>query len=549
MNISERPSLKIIPIGGTTTVQKNMYVYECGNDILVMDCGIGFPDMETPGVDVTIPDFTYVLENRHKVRGVVITHGHEDHRGSLPYLLQEHKFDVYAVPFVKALIEKSLEEYTSLGDYKVKPFDPNQSFQLGCFRLTPFRVNHSIPDTLGFAIDTPQGRVFHNSDFKFDWSPVMDKPFDVQKAARLAGEPPEGVLALLSDCLGSTSEGFTESESKIQETFETVLKDSVGKQVFITTISSNISRIQQAINAAEKFGRKVVLSGRSIRNTIEIAQQMGYIKEAKNTIIDESDAHKHNQETLVYVITGCYGQKEAGLWRVALGEHKNIVLSEKSVVIFSADPIPNSVATVNALIDELYLKGVDVYYSEIQDDLHVSGHGGQGDMVLLANLVRPKYFIPIGGSIKHMRAYANLIDSHGFDKRNVAQLLDGQSIVFKDGKAQLGDRLKLKEVYVDGNLVGDVGASVLKDRIQMANHGMVAVVIQGQNIELITRGFVFIKGSKKLLESAKNTIRKSLSEKKDIRKIENKLQQFLYKETGREPIVVVTIANGKTTSP
>ena len=355
-------------------------------------------------------------------------------------------------------------------------------------------------------------------------------------------EPQEGVLALLSDCLGSTSEGFTESESKIQETFEKVLKNSRDKQVFITTISSNISRIQQAINAAEKFGRKVVLSGRSIRNTIEIAKHLGYIKEAKDTIIDERDAHNHNQETLVYVITGCYGQKEAGLWRVALGEHKSITISEKSVVIFSADPIPNSVSAVNSLIDELYLKGVDVYYSEIQDDLHVSGHGGQGDMVLLANIVRPKYFIPIGGSIKHMRAYANLIDANGFDKKNVAQLLDGQSIVFKDGKAGLGDRLKLKEVYVDGNLVGDVGASVLKDRIQMANHGMVAVVIHGKTVEIITRGFVFIKGSKRLLESAKNVIQKSINEGRDEKKIENKLQQFLFKETGREPIVVVTIA-------
>jgi len=543
----DKPSLKIIPIGGTTTVQKNMYVYECGNDIIVMDCGIGFPDQDTPGVDILIPDFSYILENRDKVRGIVITHGHEDHRGSIPYLLQEHKFDVYAVPFVKALIEKSLEEYTNLGDYKVKTFDPNQSFQLGAFRLTPFRVNHSIPDTLGFAIDTPQGRIFHNSDFKFDWSPVMDKPFDIQKAARLAGEPPEGVLALLSDCLGSTSEGFTESESKIQETFEKALKSAHGKQVFITTISSNISRIQQAINAATKFDRKVVLSGRSIRNTMEIAQQMGYIKDPKDIIVDERDSHKYDQNKLLYVITGCYGQKSAGLWRLATGEHKGISLAENALVIFSADPIPNSVGAVDMLINELYMKGVDVYYSEIQDDLHVSGHGAKGDMTLLANIVRPKYFIPIGGTIKHMRAYANLIGDLGFEKRNVAQLLDGQTVIFENGTMRLGDKLNLKQVYVDGNLVGDVGATVLNDRIQMASHGMVVVVVNQNNIEIVTKGFVFVKQSKTLLDDAQKLVGDRISASKEtpkdalMKKIENELSRFLVKKTGRNPLIVVEI--------
>ncbi len=546
----ENNPLKIIPIGGTTTVQKNMYVYESGNDIVVFDCGIGFPDSETPGVDIILPDFTYVLENREKVRGIVITHGHDDHRSSLPYLLKEYNFPVYAMPFVKGLIEKALEEHTDLKHVKINAFNPEQPFQLGIFKIHPFRVNHSIPDTMGFAIDTPQGRVFHNTDFKFDWTPVMDKPFDVQKAARLAGEPENGVLALLSDCLGSTTEGFTESEKIIQETFERTLEAEKGKQIFITTISSNISRIQQAINASVKAGRKVVLSGRSIRETMGVAKEMGYIKAPEDVFVDDRDAHSHDQSKLTYIITGCYGQRNAGLWRAIRNDHKQITMEPNAVVIFSADPIPNSVQTINQMIDELYLRGAKVYYSEIQENFHVSGHGARGDMTLLANIVKPKFFIPIGGNVKHMRAYAQLVEDWGFSKDKVWQLLDGQSIIFENGNARLGPQLNLKEVYVDGNRVGDVGTIVLEDRKQMANDGMVAVVVKGQNVEMVTRGFVFVKESKDLINKANDIVKKSIGKQngkengnvtQTEKKIEQDLNRFFYKETGRSPLIVVNV--------
>lgn len=549
-NNQKQPALKLIPIGGTTTVQKNMYVYECGDEILIMDCGVGFPDLSTPGVDVILPDFTYVLERREKVKGIVITHGHDDHRSAIPYILREYPFDIYAAPFVKALIDSQLEEYTNLTTKNIHAFNPDQSFQLGSFKLTPFRVNHSIPDTLGFAIDTPQGRVFHVSDYKFDWSPVMDKPFEIQKAAKLACEKPEGVLFMLSDCLGATTEGNSKSERIIEETFLEILSTSKGSQVFITTLSSNISRIKQAIDASIKYGRKVVPAGRSVRNTMEIARNFGYIDYPDNVFVEEKAAHKYPQDQLTYIITGSYAQKGSGLVKAATGEHKSITIEKGAVVIFSADPIPNSVSAVNVMIDELYLKGAEIYYSQIQDNLHVSGHGLRGDMRLLANVVKPKYFVPIGGNVKHMRAYSELMQSMGIEEKRVLQLLDGQSVVFKNGQVKMSDKLKLREVYVDGNIVGDVGAQVLDDRIQMANNGVVVITMSGDEVEIVSRGFVFVKEAKDLMEKAKHLTKKSWDKnnKKEgknkyqiIHRVELDVLDFFRKETGREPLVVLNV--------
>ena len=544
---ANKPALKIIPLGGTTTVQKNMYVYECGDEIIVMDCGVGFPDLFTPGVDVIIPDFSYILERREKVKGIVITHGHDDHRSAVPYLLREYKFPVYAAPFVRALIQKSLEEFTNLETYNINAFDPDKSFSLGSFTLHPYRVNHSIPDTLGFAIDTPQGRVFHNTDYKFDWSPVMDKPFDIQKAARLASEPIDGALALLSDCLGSTTDGYSRTERIIEETFDEIISNSTGKQVFITTLSSNISRINQAIQVSLRYGRKIVLAGRSVRDTINIARDFKYIDYPENFFIDEREAHKFPQGQLTYVITGSYGQKGSGLVRVAVGEHKSITLEKNAVVIFSADPIPNAVSAVNVIIDELYIRGAEIYYSQIQDNLHVSGHGLKGDMLLLANVIKPKYFIPIGGNVKHMRAYSELMETMGISPDRVFQLLDGQSVVLKNNQCKLGDKIKLRDVYVDGTIVGDVGTQVLDERIQMANNGMVVITINKDQIEIITRGFVFVKESKSLIEETRREVKKILEksagkENKNLpRKIELDLARYLNKKTGRDPLVVVNM--------
>jgi ribonuclease J len=538
-NTFDRAPLKIIPIGGTTTVQKNMYVYECGNDIIVVDCGIGFPDWETPGIDIIIPDFSYVLENRHRVKGVLITHGHNDHISAIPYLLKEHPFKVYAVPFVKDLIEQSLKEFKNLGNAKVTAFDPDKPLQLGVFRINAFRVNHSIPDTMGFAIDTPQGRVFHCADYKFDWAPFIGKPFDVQKAAYLAREFNKQPLAMLSDSLGSTTEGFTDSEKHITSIFDEIMEKSIDRQVFITTVSSNVSRIQQAIESSIKHGRKLVFSGRSINENIEIAIMHGYIKCPENMVIPEHQAMRHNQSKLTYIITGSYGQANSSLYRVLNNEHKYISFKKNPVVVYSADPIPSSINAINTMIDHMFLAGVEVFYSQIQDNLHVSGHGGKGDLTLLANLIKPKYYIPIGGNIKHMRAYAQMIADLGNPKENVIELLDGQAVIFENGQARLGEKLKLREVYVDGNIVGDVGASVIEDRIKMSSDGIVIVITNKQEIDIVTRGFVFAKTSKGLIDRAKAIASKLSKDKIEARKIEYELSKFFFKETGRNPIVIV----------
>ena len=538
-NNLDRAPLKIIPIGGTTTVQKNMYVYECGEDIIVVDCGIGFPDWETPGIDIIIPDFTYVLENRHRVKGVLITHGHNDHISAIPYLLKEHPFKVYAVPFVKDLIEQSLKEFKNLGNAKVTAFDPDKPLQLGVFRINAFRVNHSIPDTMGFAIDTPQGRVFHCADYKFDWAPFIGKPFDVQKAAYLAREFNKQPLAMLSDSLGSTTDGFTDSEKHITSIFDEIMEKSVDRQLFITTVSSNVSRIQQAIESSIKHGRKLVFSGRSINENIEIAIMHGYIKCPENMVIPEHQAMKHNQGKLTYIITGSYGQANSSLYRVLNNEHKYISFKKNPVVIYSADPIPSSINAINTMIDHMFLAGVEVYYSQIQDNLHVSGHGGRGDLTLLANLIKPKYYIPIGGNIKHMRAYAQMITELGNPKENILELLDGQAVIFENGQARMGEKLKLREVYVDGNWVGDVGASVIEDRIKMSSDGIVIVIPSKQGVEIVTRGFVFAKTSKGLIDKARGITTNLIKENVEAKKIEYELSKFFFKETGRNPIVIV----------
>lgn len=537
--------LKIIAIGGTTTVQKNMYIYETDDDILVVDVGIGFPTIDEPGVDIVIPDFSYIIKNKHKVRGILITHGHEDHRGAIPYLLKEYKFKIYAVRFVKKLIERTLGEYKDLKDYKINEFDPNKPFFIGGFRINAFTVNHSIPDCYGFAIDTPAGRVFHNADYKFDWTPVMGNPFDVKKAATLAMEKGEPI-ALLSDCLGATSEGYSVTEQSIQNTFEDIINEAKGKQVFITTISSNISRISQAIEASRMYGRKIVLVGRSLNNAYEVAKEMRYVDYDKSIFVNQSKAKNEDQSKLTYIISGCYGQTNSGLSKVAYNEHREIKMQKDAVVVFSADPIPSAIATVNTLINTLYDFGAEVYYTEIQDNLHVSGHGSRGDLMLLANIIKPKYYIPIGGNIKHMKAYSNMIHSMGVERANIIELLDGESVVFESSKAKKGEKLKLKDVYVSGNMVGDIGSIVLDDRARISTDGIFVIILTDKDVDVITRGFVFVKNSKDLIEDSKVLARKIIAENigdKDTVKIKQKLEQrmgdYLFTKTGRRPMIVV----------
>lgn len=548
--------LKIITLGGTETVTKNMTVYECGEDIIVVDCGFGFPDSEVHGVNVVIPDMTYLVENSHRIRGLFITHGHEDHIGAVPFLLKQLKVPIFANKLVQGFIREKMKDKDTKGlleGVSFTLFSPEtQELTLGCFKLSAFRVNHSVPSSHGIALRTPQGLVLHMADYKIDWTPVLDKPIDI---ARISALGQEGVLCLLSDCLGATTEGYSKSESSLNHTFTDLLDEAVGRQVFITTISSNISRMYQIMNAALLKGRKIVLGGRSIEQSVSVARSLGYLPFADDLFVKESAAANYDQKNLLYIIAGCYGQRGSALDRVARGEHDSFALEKDAMVVFSADPNPPGVAeAVERVMDALTLSGAEVIYGKIQDNLHVSGHGPKGDLMTIASIVKPKYFIPIGGTATKARAYTNMVGSLGVNSSRVFELLEGASVLFEDGSAKLGDKIETNPVFINATGGEEVDPVVLRDRDALSNDGVFVVVvpiIKSANkfgkAEVVTRGFVYVKESKALIGRSVDIVNKLLDKSKDKvgdfaqfrGKIENEVERFLYKETKRRPMVIV----------
>jgi len=558
-NENEKEAVKIIMVGGTEKVNKNLTVYEYKNDIIVVDCGIGFPDVfDMPGVDVLIPDFTYLLENSHKIKGVFITHGHEDHVGAVPNLLLElPNVPIYASKLVGEFIKVKLTEksFSEVGkNFKYHLFNPESgTVDLGNFKVSAFRINHSIPESMGLVIRTREGTLLHVADYKFDDNPVLDKPADVDSMERLGRE---GVMCLLSDCLGIASEGHTKSESTLTNTFHELFAKAGKRQIFVTTMSSNISRIYQVMNAAQKIGRKIVVSGRSVEQMVEVAKRLGYLPFSDDFFIKEQSSQEHFQDEIVYLMAGCYGQPGSSLDRLSRGEHESIVLKEDAMVIFSADPNPPGAdITVEKVMDNLTLKNCEVIYSEIQDNLHVSGHAVRGDIERLIKLINPKYHIPIGGTITKMRAYTNVMKSLGISKDRVFECLEGDSIEFFNGSAKRGKKYEIKQVYISSNKVDELNPIVVRDRSQMCSDGVFVVAIpssaEGQiyadKLEIITRGFIYVKDSKELMEKSKKHIRKridsSQGRKKDStdfkRKLESDIGKFLRKETGMSPMVIV----------
>ena len=546
--------VKLIPIGGTTNVNKNMYVYETENEILIVDCGIGFPDADMYGVDIVIPDFSYVIERSEKVIGILLTHGHEDHIGAVPYLLAHISVPVYGTKLVLGFLREKFKEH-NINKSILKIIYPDQpSFKIGSFDITPFRVNHSVPDSLAYGLKINNNLIIHVSDFKFDWSPVMDKPFEVGKLAKLADEHP---ILLLSDSLGSSVSGYTRSERVLGETFSIAMEKNETKQIIITTVSSNISRIQQVIDASIKHKRKVVLLGRSIKTNVEVARTLGYINTPLTVFVEEKELSKFKEEDLVYITTGAYGQTESALGRIASNTHKNIKLQNDSIVIFSADPIPGSFNQIDAMIDKLTLLGAEVLYKDVQENLHVSGHGASGDITMLAAIVKPKYFMPIGGTVKTMRAYTKLVSKLGHNKENFFELNEGQSLLIESGVITLGETYKTGNVFIDGNRQISLDPVVIKDRQQLADDGIVAIAIPFNiktqkvigKIEINSRGFVFMKESKGLIHNATQKVEKvilanqsKLSDWNFVKQeVDKELSKFFYKETGRNPVILAII--------
>lgn len=546
-------ALKFIAISGTTGVTQNLYVYEYGNDIIVVDCGMGLPDDPTFGIDLVIPDFSYLLKNRDRVRAVFVSHGHEDHFGAVPFLLREMQVPIYGTKLVCAFIKDKIRDY-KVSIKSLNEINPEgNAVKVGNFTVDSFRVTHSVPDSVGFCITTPVGRFFHVPDYKFDWSPVDGRQFDIAKVARLAQG---GVVALASDALGATSEGYTKSEIDLEKNMEQIIQGAAKKVIF-TTLSSNISRIQQAIRASARLGRRVAFIGRSIDTKADIAKSLGLLHFKGDLVVDPRDARKLPPEKITYIVSGSYGQIGSALYRVAQDEHDFVKVDRDDVVIFSADPNPpGTEQTVNYVVDNLIERGAVVHYYDTQEDLHVSGHGSQKEIEMLAALVRPRYFIPIGGTIRHMRAYKELMENMGFGRDSVFELMPGDIVEFSKNGAKRAGRIPVHDVLVDGLGIGDVGNVVLRDRKALAQEGVVVVVVQydGTTKELITtpdiisRGFVFHKEQQPFLNQAakelEGRLRKRVKNADQRSARENTvdfLERYFYEQTGRRPMILPVV--------
>jgi ribonuclease J len=545
-------ALKFIAISGTTGVTENLYLYEYENDLIMVDCGVGFPEPDMYGVDLVIPDFSYIKQNAHKLRGILISHAHEDHLGALPFLFKEVKAPIYSTKLVAGFIKDKFSDYKNLNP-EIHVFDPERDIlSLGSFKITPFRVSHSVPDGVGFAIDTPEGKIFHIPDYKFDWTPVDNRPFDVTKLSSLVSE---GALALVSDSLGATTPGYTESEREIEGRIEEIFRKSPG-QIFFTTISSNISRMQQALNVAQKIGRKVVFVGRSIDRKAAIAKELGYLHYPGDLVIPLKRLQRNPNQKLIFIISGCYGQPGSALYRLTLGEHEQLKIKKGDVVVFSADPAPpGSKTNADFIIDKLIEADVDVHYYDMQEDLHVSGHASQKDIEMLFALVHPKYFIPIGGTIRHMRAYGLMAQKMGAPAQNVFELNPGEIVEFKNDSARITGKIPVKNILVDGLGIGDVGSVVLRDRQILAKEGVAIVLIQFgvsekklvSDPEIISRGFVFEKKGKGFLQDAARRLKDFMNKKSslEVHSIRDGavdfLEKYFFTETGRRPMILPVV--------
>ena len=545
-------TLRLIPIGGVGDVTKNLYVYEYGNDIIIVDCGVGFPDEDMLGVDLVIPDISYLRDKKDKIRGILITHGHDDHIGGLPFIWPELQVPIYTQKLTAGFIKGKFTEY-NLPKNQVRELALDAKLKLGIFDISFYQVAHSIPDSTGIVIKTPVGTIIHQADFKIDWTPPSGQLTDVGRIAELGSE---GVKLLLLDCLRIEKPGFNRSEKFIEGSFEAAALETPGT-VLITTTSSHVSRMQQAIDVAERLGRKVALAGRSFENNFQIARDLGYLHVSPGLVIATDSISSFAPNKLMILIAGAQGQSGSSLSRAANEEHKQVHLKEGDSVIFSADPIPSTESAQSALIDTLTRLGVTVYYSAVQSDLHVSGHAAAEELKIIVNLAKPEYMLPIGGTYRHMKEFSRQFQQMGYKKQQILQPIDGDIIeISKDGVFPKG-HIEVQNVYVDGLGVGDVGNIVLKDRQVMSEEGIVVVVVAVDkaaghikgDLDIISRGFVFGESGEDVLMEAKNLVRRTLESHKGkvsdgqfIRRlIEGELEKFLYQVTQRRPLIIPVV--------
>lgn len=553
---AKQPVLKITPLGGLQEIGKNITLYECGDDMFLVDCGMAFPDEEMLGIDVVIPDFTHVLKNKEKIKGLVVTHGHEDHIGAIPYLLQNFNVPVYATPLTIGLISNKLREHRLLSDAKLIEVKPRDVIQLGCFSVEFIHVNHSIPDAVALAIKTPAGTVVQTGDFKIDTTPIDGDMIDLSRFAELGKQ---GVLALLSDSTNAERPGYTQSEHIVGDSFSQLFKKAEGRRILVATFSSNIHRIQQIIDEAVKCNRKVAVIGRSMENVISVASELGYLKVPEGVLISIDLIKRIPPEQLVIITTGSQGEPMSALHRIAFSDHKKVEVVPGDMIIISATPIPGNEKLVTRVVNELMKLGADVVYEKMYD-VHVSGHACQEELKIMLSLVKPKYFIPVHGEQKHLIKHANLALSLGMPKENILVCNIGDVIALNKRNIQITETVPAGRMLVDGLGVGDVGSIVLRDRKHLAEDGIFVVVIAMDSVtgevvagpDLVSRGFVYVRESEELLEGAREVACDVLekcyvSNIRDWNTIKTRVRdgifKYLFEKTRRSPMILPIILN------
>ena len=549
--LNSAANLKVIPLGGLEQIGMNITAFEYEDSIVVVDCGLSFPADDMLGIDLVIPDISYLLENRDKVKGFVFTHGHEDHIGALPYILKQINVPLYATRLTMALIENKLKEHNLVNQVKRKVVKFGQNINLGCFRIEFIKTNHSIVDAAALAIYSPAGVVVHTGDFKVDYTPIFGDSIDLQRFAEIGKK---GVLALMCDSTNAERKGFTASERSLTKTFDTIFSEHKNRRIIIATFASNVDRVQQIINSAYKFDRKVVVEGRSMVNIIETASELNILNIPEHTLIATEQLKDYPEEKTVIITTGSQGESMAALSRMASNMHRKISVGPQDTIIFSSSPIPGNEKAVTKVINDLSRKGAEVIFQ----DAHVSGHACQEEIKLIYSLVRPKYSIPVHGEYKHLKAQAELAKSLGIEKENVFILSSGDVLEMNEKKAVVTGKVPVGDILVDGLGVGDVGNIVLRDRQHLAEDGIMIVVMAldgasgylAAGPDIVSRGFVYVRESDALMEEASGILYNTVNEYLDRgitdwgklkMGIRDCLSDYVWKKTKRRPMILPII--------
>lgn len=547
----ENEGVKIIPLGGLESIGMNITAFEYDDSIIVVDCGLSFPADDMLGIDLVIPDVTYLENNIDKVKGFVITHGHEDHIGALPYVLKKVNVPIYATKLTMGIIEHKLKEHNMMKSTRRKVIKHGQSINLGCFRIEFIKTNHSIADAAALAIYTPEGIIVHTGDFKIDYTPVFGQSIDLQRFAELGKK---GVLAVLMDSTNAERPGFTNSERTVGQTIDHIFDEHRRGRIIVATFASNVDRVQQIINSAYKFGRKVIVEGRSMVNIISIASELGYIQIPNDTLIDIDHMRNYPDDQLVLITTGSQGETMAALSRMANNTHRRVSIKPGDTIVFSSSPIPGNEKAVSNIINELFRKGAEVIFQ----DTHVSGHACAEEIKLIYALTRPKFAIPVHGEYRHLQAHAKLAQTMGIDKDNILILSSGDVLELKDEKAKVIGQVPHGGIMVDGLGVGDVGNIVLRDRQMLSQNGLLIVVLTLSRYDnrllagpdIVSRGFVYVRESEMLMEDARRVVDQAVNKCLEGRVndwskiksvIRDTLSDYVWKQTKRNPMILPII--------